>query len=405
MDILASLQAQKSLNLFPTENRMSRRALAALSSDAVNRYPLAEGPGYFYGDVLGLEDVYARCVELASEYFSARHAFVPFLSGLHTMHSVLTAVCEPGAHVAIMDPTGGGHYATQAICEGFGYRVSHLPFDRDTCAIDERALGRMAGADAPDVVYLDASTILRVPDARMLRRLLPDSLICLDASHILGILPALGDAVSLTWLDSISGSTHKTLPGPQKGLLVTDRDDFAEKVAARLPFAVSSGHSGSVGALAITLEEMMPHRADYARAVVANARELAGELAARGFDVAGAEFGYTDTHQVWVQPPRDLPPTEWGRSMQRAGIRSTTVLLPSSGKPGLRLGVQELTRSGAQGADMARVADLLEQLLIRGRTPESVRPEVGAFASEFSGLAFGGEASLDAADIMRIGGR
>lgn len=108
MDVLDALCPRPSLNMFPTENRMSPRALAALSSDAAHRYPQSEGPDFFFGDVNGLARVYDRCTELAREYFGARHAFVPFLSGLHTMHTVLTALCAPGDRVLIMDPTRAG---------------------------------------------------------------------------------------------------------------------------------------------------------------------------------------------------------------------------------------------------------------------------------------------------------
>ena len=62
--LLESLQATPSLNLFPTENRMSPRALRALSSDAVHRYPTAEGPDFFYGDTLGLADMYEECASI-----------------------------------------------------------------------------------------------------------------------------------------------------------------------------------------------------------------------------------------------------------------------------------------------------------------------------------------------------
>jgi glycine/serine hydroxymethyltransferase len=189
-------------------------------------------------------------------------------------------------------------------------------------------------------------------------------------------------------LDSISGSTHKTLPGPQKGLLVTNDEDVAERMAARLPFAVSSGHSGSVAALAITLEELMPWRTEYASRVVGNARALAGCLARRGFDVAGAAFGFTETHQVWVHPPSGMPPKEWGKRLAAGNVRSTTVTLPSQASPGLRLGVQELTRTGMREGDMAVVADLLARILLAGEDPLRVARDVVDFVRCFPGVHF-----------------
>ncbi|MEU2794537.1 serine hydroxymethyltransferase [Streptomyces sp. NPDC007100] len=394
MDVLAALQRKPSLNLFPIENRLSPRAAAALATDAVNRYPYSETPVAVYGDVSGLSAVYDYCVDLTKEFYGARHAFVQFLSGLHTMHTVLTAVAPPGGRVMVLAPEDGGHYATITICEGFGYEVEALPFDRQRLEIDHAALAARVAERPVDVIYLDASSTLRFPDARALRAAAPDALICLDASHLLGLLPAAPQTLVLDGgFDSISGSTHKTLPGPQKGLLVTNSDSIAEKMAARIPFTASSSHSASVGSLAITLEELLPHRAEYAHQVIANARRLARELAERGFDVAGEQFGYTDTHQVWVHLPEANTPHEWGRLLTQTDIRTTTVVLPSSARSGLRLGTQELTRWGMKEDDMAQVAELLARLLLRAEDSGKVAADVAELALAFPGVAYAGQSA------------
>ncbi|MEN3586027.1 DegT/DnrJ/EryC1/StrS family aminotransferase [Streptomyces sp. ZYX-F-203] len=388
MDVLATLRRKDSLNLFPIENRLSPRAAEALASDAVNRYPYSETPVAVYGDVSGLGGVHDHCVQLAKEFYGARHAFAQFLSGLHTMHTVLTALTPTNGRVMVLAPEDGGHYATVTVCEGYGYQVDFVPFDRDRLAIDHEALAERIAKHPADVVYLDASTTLRLPDARALRAAAPDATICLDASHLLGLLPAAPDTLVLDGgFDSVSGSTHKTLPGPQKGLLVTDSDAIAEKIGARIPFTASSSHSASVGSLAITLEELLPHRVDYARQIMANARRLARELVEQGFDVAGADFGHTETHQIWVHPPEG-DAHAWGRLLTGADIRTTTVVLPSTTRSGLRLGVQEVTRWGMREDDMVPVAELLARLLLRGEDSAKVAMDVADLARCFPGVAY-----------------
>ncbi|MEW2544892.1 serine hydroxymethyltransferase [Streptomyces sp. NPDC047002] len=392
MDVLAALQRRPSLNLFPIENRLSPRAAAALATDAVNRYPYSETPVAVYGDVSGLNDVYTYCVDLTKEFYGARHAFVQFLSGLHTMHTVLTAVTPRAGRVMVLAPEDGGHYATVTICESFGYEVDFLPFDRARLQIDHAALAARVAEHPVDVIYLDASTTLRFPDAEALRSAAPAATICLDASHLLGLLPAAPGTLLLDGgFDSISGSTHKTLPGPQKGLLVTNSDDLAEKVAGRIPFTASSSHSATVASLAITLEELLPNRTAYATQVIANARRLADELARRGFELPGADFGFTDTHQVWLHMPESSGTHAWGRLLTGADIRTTTVVLPSNARPGLRLGTQELTRWGMKEDDMAAVAELLARLLLRSEDPRKVAADVADLAREFPGVAYVGQ--------------
>lgn len=292
----------------------------------------------------------------------------------------------------VLAPENGGHYATVTICESFGYEVGFLPFDRERLQIDHAALAAHVAEHPVDVIYLDASTTLRFPDAQALRSAAPAATICLDASHLLGLLAAAPGTLLLDGgFDSISGSTHKTLPGPQKGLLVTNSDGLAEKVAARIPFTASSSHSATVASLAITLEELLPHRADYARQVIANARRLGEELARRGFDLPGESFGYTDTHQVWLHMPESSGTHAWGRLLTSADIRTTTVVLPSNARPGLRLGTQELTRWGMKEDDMAAVAELLARLLLRSEDSRKVAADVGDLAREFPGVAYVGQ--------------
>ncbi|MER5940009.1 serine hydroxymethyltransferase [Streptomyces sp. NPDC001928] len=400
MDVLEVLRRQPSLNLFPIENRLSPRAREALSSDANNRYPYVEGPVSHYGDVMGLDKVYDYCVELAKEFYGARYGCVHFLSGLHTMYTAITALVPPRSRVMVLHPEDGGHYATITVCEGLGHSISRLPFDRKNLLIDYDKLAAELEENPVDAIYLDASSMLRLPDARLLRQAAPDVLMCLDASHLLGLLPAAPQTLVLDGgFDTISGSTHKTLPGPQKGLLVTNDETLAQKVMERVPFTASSSHAGSVGALAVTLEELLPCRVEHAEQIVSNAQELAAQLAGRGFSVAGEEFGWTQTHQVWAYIPEEQGPHGWGRLLTEANIRSTTVPLPSSdGLPALRLGTQELTRSGMKEADMAEVAEILERILLRGEAPERVAGQVRDLALRFPGVAYIGSPQGMSAD-------
>ncbi len=385
IDFLELVRARPSLNLFPTENRMSPRALQALACDAVHRYPTSEGPDFFYGDTLGLSELYERCSQLACAFFGVRFAFVNLLSGLHAMHAVVSTFCKPGDRVFIMDPDCGGHYATGTICESYGYRYECIPFDRGSCLVDVEALERLARKNPPQLVYLDMSTIVRLPQIGRIRQAVgPEALICLDASHILGLLPATPEGTGLDFGGSTcSGSTHKSFPGPQKGIFLTDDSRLADRLRARLPFVVSSGHCNSVAALAITLEELLDHREHYASMVVRNARAFARCLAAGGFDVPGEAFGYTETHQVWIAPPASISAIDWGKRLLAANVRSTVVNLPVNGRPGLRLGVQELTRMGMGEQEMENVADILKQCLLDRESPERIQREVAALSRTF----------------------
>jgi glycine hydroxymethyltransferase len=388
--ILESLEGSKSLNLFPTENRMSVAALRAMASDAGHRYQFSEGVDCFYGDTGRLVEVIAQCRELACEYFSAKYAIVDHLSGLNTMHCVITAVAREGDVVYIMDPSSGGHYATAAICHGNHFRTHCIPFDRRSCDIDYGTFAEAARLIPADVVYLDISTLVRLPSMSAVRSAVgAKSVICLDASQILALVPNHPGKIGLeSGLDVLNGSTHKTIPGPQKGIALTNNARVLGMLEARLPFLVSNPHINAIGALAITLAEMMVDRQAYAEAIVTNAQSLARHLHSRGFLVPGEAFGFTETQQIWIEPPSGPDAIAWGHKLRRANIRSTVVPLPSTGLPGLRLGVQELTRVGMKPQSMGQVAEILRMCLLEDESEEKTRLDVAEIVSEYTTLGF-----------------
>lgn len=233
--------------------------------------------------------------------------------------------------------------------------------------------------------YVDLSTALRVPDMEQMRNAVgSDALICFDASHILGLLPVVYDLPDL-WrhISLCTASTHKTFPGPQKAVMLSSDEEVAADMSEHLKFRVSSAHTNSVGALAVTFSELMDSRQAYARAVIANARRLAELLSDRGLRVVGEHFGFTETHQIWVLPPDDTQdPVDWGAQLQSCGVRASVVHLPAQGTSGLRLGTQEITRMGMDLDAMTEVADLTARAL-GGGDPEIIRKEVEALTARY----------------------
>ncbi len=371
------------LNLYPTENRMSANAQALLGSDLVSRYPGSVGPGFFYGDPADVTDLYTCAKTLAQSYFEVDHAMVQFLSGLHAMQSLISTLPRPGQHVTVLGTSAGGHYATEQICADFGHPTSVVPFDRRELSIDLNALAGQRDAGR-SFYYLDLSVALRIPNLSDFRQAVgTDAVVCFDASHLLGLLPAVYDLPTL-WSDVnlCTASTHKTFPGPQKAMMLTSDPDVADRMGSHLGFRVSSAHSNSVGALAVTLAELEASKRTYGHAVIANARRLGAELATLGLPVAGESFGFTDTHQLWVVPEVD-DPVEWGRRLERAGVRSTVVGMPGHDRPGLRIGTQELTRVGMGPSDMPAVANIVRRALAASESMDTLRRDVHELVSTF----------------------
>jgi glycine hydroxymethyltransferase len=208
----------------------------------------------------------------------------------------------------------------------------------------------------------------------------------------------------------MSGSTHKTLPGPQHGILLGETDD-AEAVrrltSAAFPGVTSNHHLHAMAALAVSLAEHLAFGRAYARQTIANARALGRALHERGFDVLAADLGFTQSHTIAVRVTREGGGEAVARRLADAGIITNKNLIPGDTSPkhpqGIRLGTPEVTRLGMREREMERVAELVDDLLHRGRAPEEVARAAAELKADFSTLRYcfgAGEAAYRYYDLV-----
>ncbi|WP_404955605.1 hypothetical protein [Streptomyces sp. 147326] len=385
-------RARRSLNLTPSENTMSPLARLPLALDVYSRYFFDHmrlfGSWSFYG---GLEPGRIELEVLAPllrEAAQASYVDIRPISGLNCMTVAMAALCPPGGTMYTVPVAGGGHMSTVAVAARLGIRTVPLPM-RDHHDLDLDRMEGLLRSDPPDLIYVDQSTQLFPLDPKPVRdlvdRLAPAALIHYDSSHTNGLI--LGGALANPLergAHTFGGSTHKTLPGPHKGFLATNDPRLAERIDGIAGDFVSHHHLGEVVSLAVTLVELRQcGGAEYARAVLDNARTLAQDLHRRGLEVAASDRAFTDCHQVWVRARRGTDPDRAADRMFEQGLMVNKL----SGLPGLdgtafRLSVAEATRLGAGAAEMSTLAGALDTLL--SGDPRDIAEEVAALRSALS---------------------
>ena len=93
--------------------------------------------------------------------------------------------------------------------------------------------------------------------------------------------------------DTMTMSTHKTLFGPQGGL-VLGFERHAEPIKkAMFPGLTSSHHIHHMAGKAVAFAEALEFGKEYASQTIKNAKALAAELNNVGFKVLGEKNGYT----------------------------------------------------------------------------------------------------------------
>jgi glycine/serine hydroxymethyltransferase len=357
--------------LTANEGFMSRTAASYLSSAFSNRY--YGGPGdedavvtnpytpFMSRGRPGMAGLVDAASAAAAEMLGAASVNVNCLSGINAMTSAILALSEPGDVVMSLPVSEGGHYATQHVVERCGRRWVPLPVDGRTGALRPAAV---RGPCSPDVelVYLDSSFELSQLDVAGIRRFLGDrAALVYDASHTMGLIMGgmLPSPLALG-ADALCGNTHKTLPGPHRGLIAYRTAQVAERADAVIEGGLySSNHLISLTALCVTLLEMHRWGRDYARQVVANANWLAGALAGLGWEVRENGDGrFTRTHQVHALSERLGP-----HRLLYVRFAASNIALGFDNCLGegtfIRLGTQEVTRRGMKEAEMDELADLL----------------------------------------------
>ncbi len=393
-ELLAAHEAYRghTLNLIASENALSPAVRSALASDLVQRYGDYTGRDLSARHYRGnryLEQIEREAVAIARRVFRAEHVELRPISGHVAGAAVLMGLCRPDDRVLEPGRDGGGHREAGKLATTLltPLDVRYLPFDPLQYNVDVEKTVRLLDEWHPHVVILGSSNYLFPHPVRAVAEVLhrdPQAVLVYDASHVMGFLAAgcFQDPLR-EGADLVFGSTHKTLPGPQGGIIFSNRADLMERISqATYPALVTNHHPFRIPALALAILEMEEFGGEYCRQVVANAQALGRALAAQGIPCVQAGGCYSRSHTVLACVAAFGPAATVAARLEEAGIITTAANLPERwGKEGIRFGVQEVTRRGAVEADMETIAGWIAQAAAPSGDPTSIAQETAHFAA------------------------
>ncbi|WP_456481795.1 serine hydroxymethyltransferase [Methanopyrus sp.] len=404
---------KKCLPMIASENVTSPAVREMLVTDFGHRY--AEGkPGErLYEGCEYIDEVELACVRLAKELFGAEHANVQPTSGVVANLAALFALTEPGDTILGLRISHGGHISHHDIsAPGVrGLNVEYLPFDEEDMAIDVDGMVRKIEEVEPSVVMLGASLFLfphPVEEAVEAAEAV-GGYVVYDAAHVLGLIAGgqFQDPIR-EGAHVVTGSTHKTFPGPQGGIVLCRRDLADDIDEAVFPGLVSNHHLHHVAALAVALAEFKEYGERYARDTVRNAKALAEALYAEGLQVLCEHRGFTESHQIAVDVREHGGGATVAEKLESANILCNKNLLPwddeskSHDPSGIRLGTQELTRLGMGPSEMEYIAELIADVVLGRREPSEVRRDVEELRREFQEVKYGFGSGVGAHEWPRL---
>jgi glycine hydroxymethyltransferase len=191
--------------------------------------------------------------------------------------------------------------------------------------------------------------------------------------------------------DAMTMSTHKTLFGPQGGMIVSF-EKYAEEIKkATFPGMTSNHHLHHVAGKAIAFAEMLEFGKKYASQVVKNAKALAQALSSFGFGVLGEKRGFTQSHQIVLNVLSFGDGGAIEADLEKANIIVNRQIIPGDIKAGrnyfhpggIRLGVAELTRLGMRESEMKQVAEFIKKVVVDKKDKKKVASDVKSFRKNY----------------------
>jgi glycine hydroxymethyltransferase len=385
------------LPMIASENILSPLVRKATNSDLHGRY--AEGlPGKrYYQGCDDFDDIESLGLTLAHQVFNCSFANIQSTSGTVSNIAALKALAMPGDKITAVSTADGGHisHARMGAVGLRGLDLHTYPWDEERMEPDVDAACAMIRDLQPQLALVGQSVFLFPTPLQEMADAAHEvgAKVMYDGAHVLGLIAGGQFQDPLReGADVMTGSSHKTFPGPQGGFLLSDSDD--EKFHRRLNSAIfpgtnSSYHLHHVAGKVVALAEFAEFGADYARDIVRNAQAFGEAMAAEGFDVLAEGRGYTASHQILTRHGEQDSGAgaKAAQLLEDAGIITNMNMLPGDTKAmtpsGLRLGVQELTRVGMGVDQMQDVARLYARVLLHGEDTTVVKSDVRALKEQY----------------------
>jgi glycine hydroxymethyltransferase len=408
----------QTINLIASENTPSDAVRRVQNSDFMGRY--AEGHpnenghvNRYYQGTRYIDQIERMAHDEIVVLFQAKQADVRPISGNAANTALALAYLRGGDTVIANSTDAGGHISHGAVGV-FGRRIQnrgqslkmggknainlhHLPLTEDHYHVDAQKTIELIDEHSPQLVIMGKSLFLFPEPVSEVAAYCKTKQIPLlyDGAHVLGLIAGgqFQDPLheGATWM---TGSTHKTFPGPQRGVILGNLDPEDEKkywpAADRgvFPGSSSNHHLNTLPALLVATREMKQYGREYAAQIVRNAQALGSSLDELGTPVEAREFGYTRSHMIAVNVAQWGGGVEIAKQLEANDIILNYNMLPGDSDPrnpsGLRIGVPEMTRFGMDERAMGELAQLLHDG-VRGK---NVKAQVNALRGRYTEMKY-----------------
>jgi aminomethyltransferase len=418
------------INLIPSEMTMSPMARLLSVMDPAFRYAehkkskaFYDAEIFYYQGTEFIDEVERMLEEEMQKFLGCQNVELRLVSGQMANTAVFSAMVdyinradrkvEPRRIRQVMNNHigKGGHLSSQPMGALRDYVARNPRTERPAVVnfavladnrhkIDVPATLELIDEYQPELIIFGKSMVLHKEPVADIRKFLDaqniNAVLMYDMAHVLGLVGPHFQQPFEEGADLVTGSTHKTFFGTQRGVVGSnfeeeeERYELWESLERRaFPGSVSNHHLGTLVGLLMAAYEMNHFKDQYQAKVIANAKAFARGLREAGLDVAGdPTIDFTETHQVIVDVGYSHGPQIASRLEANNIICNYQANTDEEGftaAGALRMGVSEMTRFGMEAEDFQTLAGLIHDVVVNDT---NVTDQVKALRERFSELQF-----------------
>jgi glycine hydroxymethyltransferase len=358
------------IRLIASENYASRAVMEATGSILTNKYSEGYAHKRYYEGQQVIDQVEELAIARLKELFKAEHVNVQPYSGSPANLAVYFAFCAPGDTIMGLALPAGGHltHGHNVSISGKYFKSVQYGVRASDHRIDMDQVRDLARQHRPKLLWCGTSAYPRTLDFAAFRAIADEvgALLVADMAHIAGLVCTGLHPSPVGVADIVTSTTHKTFRGPRGGMIFARKEHAAAIDKAIFPGLQGGPHNHVTAGIAVAAHEAArPEFGAYARAIVDNAKTLAGALAERGF---GVVTGGTDNHLMLVDvTSKGVTGKQLAQALDRAGIVVNYNAVPfDPRKPfdpsGVRIGTPAATSRGMGRGEMLRIAEWIERV-------------------------------------------
>lgn len=418
------------INLIPSENTPSRAVQMLCASDPSCRYAehkkvksFYDKDIFYYQGTKFIDEVEQLAVEELKKYFGCTEVETRVISGQMSNMCAFSALMDwknrlnrkqtPQrlGYVLNNHIIKGGHLSAQPMGALHDYiavdpvtersAVVNFPVLKDNIfKIDVEETKKVIDKYRPELIIFGKSMVIHKEPVAAIRKYVDEqgipTTIMYDMAHVLGLAGEYFQKPFEEGAEIVTGSTHKTFFGPQRGVVAVNYKEDELKYGLwqtienrAFPGSVSNHHLGTQLGLLMAAYEMNHFKDAYQKAVIENAKSFAKSLKKYGLNVCGDPSNdYTETHQVLVSVGYGEG-AEIAERLERNNIVVNYQATPDeegfTASGALRMGVNEMTRFGFGKDEFDKLAQLMADCILRNK---DVTEDVCRFRSAYTTMHY-----------------